>query len=268
MITIAVCAHDLISGGRRRYLRAALESVSRQTLPPRELLLFDDGSTDGTADWVAAQRFPNLRVIRSKRNLGSARLRNRAIREARGELVGFLDSDDLFYPRYLEKMSAAFADARVMAAVADLDDIDSKGAVLAGKAVPRRADAPPPWYAKATGLRYLPGFSSLLFRRRVFSEIGFLDEGLRRAGDDADILYRIGLRFGKAALRFVDGPLMAYRKHDGPHLTEFVWSLLGRRSGGLRSTAASCAGLGPAARETALDLCQFAHKHGLHPDRR
>jgi glycosyltransferase involved in cell wall biosynthesis len=85
---------------RLGYLREALDSVLRQTAPPREILIIDDGSTDGTAEWLEGQDFPALRMLRQE-NRGPAAARNLGLAAATGRHVAFLDSDDLWLPEKL-----------------------------------------------------------------------------------------------------------------------------------------------------------------------
>jgi glycosyltransferase involved in cell wall biosynthesis len=82
---------------RRAYIRRAIDSVLAQTAPVDEIILIDDGSTDGTADAVEAWFGDRVRVIRQQ-NTGVSGARHRGIREARGEWIAFLDSDDEWTP--------------------------------------------------------------------------------------------------------------------------------------------------------------------------
>jgi glycosyltransferase involved in cell wall biosynthesis len=77
------------------YLGEAIESVLAQDYEPIELIVVDDGSTDGTAD--VARSFAEVRVI-SQENGGNGAARNRAVQEASGDLYAFLDADDRFTP--------------------------------------------------------------------------------------------------------------------------------------------------------------------------
>jgi glycosyltransferase involved in cell wall biosynthesis len=89
-----------------RYLRGAVESALAQTRPPHEIVLVDDGSTDGTAE--LARSFDGaLRVIQQEQ-LGLGVARNRALAAATGEFAGYLDADDLWEPCKLEVQLAAF----------------------------------------------------------------------------------------------------------------------------------------------------------------
>jgi glycosyltransferase involved in cell wall biosynthesis len=82
-----------------RYLRQALESALTQTYRPLEIVVVDDGSTDDTPA-LLAEFGDKIRSIRQQ-NSGSAAARNAALRAARGELIAFLDADDLWLPRKL-----------------------------------------------------------------------------------------------------------------------------------------------------------------------
>jgi glycosyltransferase involved in cell wall biosynthesis len=85
------------NGGR--YLPEAIDSVLRQTYKRVELIVVDDGSTDDTA--AVAARYPEVRYFRQE-NQGVAAARNRGVRESRGGLLVFLDSDDVLLPTALE----------------------------------------------------------------------------------------------------------------------------------------------------------------------
>lgn len=88
-----------------RYLSAAIESLLAQTFTNWELLVVDDGSTDGTGAVAAGYPDPRIRVIRQA-NRGEAAARNVALDHVRGEYVAFLDADDAYLPRHLEVTTA------------------------------------------------------------------------------------------------------------------------------------------------------------------
>jgi glycosyltransferase involved in cell wall biosynthesis len=90
------------------YLAEAIDSVLAQTWPPLEVIVVDDGSTDGSGA-IAAAYGPPVRCIRQERG-GMAASRNRAVREAAGDFFAFLDADDRFPPEKLERQLAVFVD--------------------------------------------------------------------------------------------------------------------------------------------------------------
>jgi glycosyltransferase involved in cell wall biosynthesis len=87
----------------------ALASVAAQTYGDWEVVVADDGSTDDTAARAAAA-LPDAVVVRAESNGGPAAARNLALERASGELVAFLDVDDLWLPRYLERQVARYDD--------------------------------------------------------------------------------------------------------------------------------------------------------------
>src|ERR1700704_4899233 len=90
---------------RRETIQAAIASVQRQTFSDWELIVVDDGSTDGTAELIEGSD-PRLVLIRQK-NQGVNAARNAAMLRARGQYIAFLDSDDEWLPHHLE-LSVAF----------------------------------------------------------------------------------------------------------------------------------------------------------------
>jgi glycosyltransferase involved in cell wall biosynthesis len=83
------------------HIERALQSVLSQTSLPDEIIVVDDGSTDGGGEMVKKLTDPRIRLITQK-NQGESAARNRGITEARGELIAFLDADDAWKPRFLE----------------------------------------------------------------------------------------------------------------------------------------------------------------------
>src|SRR5882762_10102502 len=81
---------------RRDLLEETLRSVRRQSFTDFETIIVDDGSTDGTREWLAGLG-SELRVF-TQANRGPGAARNFAVRHARGEYLAFLDSDDSWFP--------------------------------------------------------------------------------------------------------------------------------------------------------------------------
>jgi hypothetical protein len=88
------------------YVSRALASISSQTFTDFEIIVVDDGSTDGSSEIVARHRDSRVRLV-SQQNSGPGAARNRGIEQSRGQLLAFLDADDEWLPHYLEASLAA-----------------------------------------------------------------------------------------------------------------------------------------------------------------
>ena len=94
----------------RPYLPATWRSIKRQTFTDWEWVVWEDGSTDGSAEWLKelAKRDARVRVFRGERTKDPAMGRNHGIQNAQGEYLAFLDADDLWLPKKLEKQLECF----------------------------------------------------------------------------------------------------------------------------------------------------------------
>ncbi|MDB5371998.1 MAG: hypothetical protein JWP04_640 [Belnapia sp.] len=104
-VSILTPAYDVA-----RFIGPAVDSVLAQGFEDWEMIVVDDGSSDGTAEVVTARRDRRLRLLRQE-NQGVSAARSRAMAEARGEAVVFLDADDWLAPDALERLVAALAAA-------------------------------------------------------------------------------------------------------------------------------------------------------------
>jgi glycosyltransferase involved in cell wall biosynthesis len=189
---------------RRAYICRAIASVIGQTVPVDEIVVVDDGSTDGTAD-VAESRYGGaIRVIRQP-NTGVAGARRRGILEARGDWIAFLDSDDEWMPERNRELLAAAE--RVPADVAwifgDLrfltDDGESPSLF---QEYGLKVKECPQVISDALSVQYPVLYSYLqasFIRRAALLELKCFAEGLR---SDDDILagFQIGCRYKFAAI--------------------------------------------------------------------
>lgn len=91
-----------------RFIVASIESVMAQTFDDWELIIVDDASTDATVDLIAycQRRDHRIRLVAQDTNRGPAPARNVALDRARGELIAFIDSDDIWYPEKTAKQMA------------------------------------------------------------------------------------------------------------------------------------------------------------------
>jgi glycosyltransferase involved in cell wall biosynthesis len=195
----------------RSFLLGAVRSVLAQTLPPRELIVVDDGSTDGSLEELEglAAPFP-VRVLRQA-NAGQSAARNAAARIAQGELLAFLDQDDQWLPNHLEELVVPFADPAVGWVYSDFDEIDLHGHLVTRAFIRVQGIRHPKStiYECVVGdLMVLP--SASVVRRTAFEQAGGFDEALSGYEDD-DLFVRF-FRLGWEHV-FLDRPLVRFRVH-------------------------------------------------------
>lgn len=113
-----------------RFIAESIQSVLGQTYGDLELIIVDDCSTDDTDEVVASFTDSRIRYIKNEENMGAALSRNRAMREARGEWIAFLDSDDLWEPEKLEKQIAFMKDNGYVFSYHEYERVDEEGKPL------------------------------------------------------------------------------------------------------------------------------------------
>ena len=113
---------------REMYLERCVRSIMNQTYQNLEILLVDDGSTDGSGEICErlAKEDKRIRVFH-KENGGSSSARNLGIREAKGEYLGFIDSDDYIELDMYELLSVAVVKYKVTMAQVSRDEVDEEG---------------------------------------------------------------------------------------------------------------------------------------------
>lgn len=174
-----------------RFLPRALESAQRQTRPPDEILVVDDGSTDDTAQ-VLASFGSSIRVMQTPR-VGVSVARNRGWRAVDAELIALLDADDNWRPTKLERQLEVMAEYPEVIAVGCGNRIlDPNGRELMVRFYPN------PSRDRAERLRQIAtrkawvgsSNSGVLVRRSVLEQVGGFDENLA-AAEDWDLWLRL-----------------------------------------------------------------------------
>jgi GT2 family glycosyltransferase len=186
-----------------RYLSAAILSARDQSHSPVECIVVDDGSSDGTAD-VAARL--GARVIRQA-NHGVSAARNAGLAAARGELIVFLDADDVLLPGALEMEAAALlSNGNAAVVVTHCDAMDEEGVPL--PVAHHRID-PSNLYRDWLSRNFVWTPGAAMFRRAVLGAIGGFAEDLGPAAD-----YAVYLRLAREGrVVFAAGRAVRYRQH-------------------------------------------------------
>jgi glycosyltransferase involved in cell wall biosynthesis len=185
------------------YLRETLDSALQQTYATCEVIVVDDGSTDGTMV-ILAEYGEKVRVVRQQ-NRGSACARNAGVAAAHGEWIAFLDADDIWLPEKVERQLAAcgrFA-------------ISHTDSVCFGDALEReilRSSFEPPYAGKVLEPLLVINFitnSTVMVRREVFRRFGGFDESYVTCED-----WALWLRIcAEHKLGYLAEPVVRYRFH-------------------------------------------------------
>jgi glycosyltransferase involved in cell wall biosynthesis len=205
----------------RKYLPAAVEGVRAQTFRDYEVVALDDGSTDGSREWLSEQ--PDLRPIFNAQNLGTYGTLNEGLRLASGELIAVLNDDDVWLPEKLERQ-VALLDAHPEVGLVHTGGhfIDGDGNRTEGNPLGFRF----PTFETGDILRGLVFenkiiASASLVRRACFDAVGDFNPSYFGSGD-WEMWWRICERY---AAGFVDAPLTLYRVHgeNASHRLERIW---------------------------------------------
>ena len=189
-----------------KYIVQAVESVINQTYKNWEIIIIDDGSTDNTQE-VLKPYFDQIRYIPQK-NQGVAAARNCGIREAKGELIAFLDQDDFFFPDKLAAQVALFDTQTSLGIVnSGWQIVDEKGETI--------FDVTPwkylPKLNLETWLVYMPLLpSAMMFSKHWLEKVGGFDSQYDSV-DDADLILRLALSGCEAD--WLKEVTVAYRQH-------------------------------------------------------
>lgn len=194
-----------------RYIREAIRSIQAQTYKNFELLVVDDGSTDGTRAEVDRFRDKlDVKYIAHQERQGIARSMNDGVRHASGDLIGFLDHDDTWFPSFLEVQVGYLEQHPEVAMVhSDFQTIDASGQILEESvALARERKRPSGNVFRELFMDSFIVGNSVLIRKECFTRLGLFDEGLRW-GD-----YQMWLRIAHVyRVDYVPQVLARYRQH-------------------------------------------------------
>ena len=181
------------------FLREAVQSVLDQKYSPVEIIIVDDGSTDGTADVASSLPGP-VRYLRQT-NSGPAAARNRGIEHAQGSLIAFADADDLWPAGKLElQLPYLINDVAIEIVMGRIQQVRLAKTVDGDTHAEEFAE---------------PAFSvnlgSAVIRKSVFERVGLFDETMRYS-EDVDWFMRA--REVGAAIITIDAVTLLYRQHE------------------------------------------------------
>lgn len=190
----------------RVHLEAAMRSILSQTVDDLELLVIDDGSTDGSADLALSCADQRTRVLRVE-HTGEGGARNTGVDAARGRWIAWHDADDVALPQRLESLLDAVSGGADFAHhdMIFVDEAERPTGYLRSSAVPRRHVLP---HLLREGTPY--NNPTMLLRRALLDGVSF-DTGLV-IGVDTDLVRRVAPHANGV---HVPEPLTLYRRHTG-----------------------------------------------------
>ncbi len=193
-----------------RFIGEAIESVLAQTFPPSEIIVVDDGSDDNSADIV--RTYGSRVKFIQQRNQGVGAARNNGVKNYSGNLIAFLDDDDVWLPTKLEKQVELLQqDNKIGMVSCGMREFDKNGETIA-----EYKEGQNGWCAKnilmIEPVVIGPGSTSLV-RRNIFEKINGFDENKEmHPSEDWEFCYRVAQ---VCKIAFVPQILVNYRNHGG-----------------------------------------------------
>ena len=194
------------SYNRRELLLECLASVAQQSYKPHEVIVVDDGSTDGTIEVL--QERVDLHLI-VQENAGPGAARNTGAKHASGDYIAFLDSDDVWFPWSLETMAKMVERDSPTLVFGAYEDFDAAVPALEKS---EAADAKFLDYLASADHGYFAGAGMILVDRDVFSAVGgFIEDRLN--AEDHDLALKLGVSRG--FVKVLSPVTVAHRVHQG-----------------------------------------------------
>ena len=193
---------------RKHTLQRAIDSVLAQTFKPFEIIIVDDGSKDGTKEWLL-QNYPSVQYIHQPNN-GVSSARNKGIQISQGSWIALLDSDDEWMPEKLEYQSR-FLEMNRDSSFCHTNEIWIRNGVRVNQMKKHKKYGGDIFKHCLDICRISP--SSSIIKKDVFEEVGTFDESLTVC-EDYDLWLRVTAKFN---ILFLDEPLI---KKYGGHLDQ------------------------------------------------
>jgi glycosyltransferase involved in cell wall biosynthesis len=183
------------------FIEEAIKSVVAQNYPNFEHIIVDNCSTDGTLEIL--KKYPHLKFI-SEPDKGQSDALNKGFKKATGDVIGWLNADDYYYPDTFTKVNKQFINGKVDAIYANIRFINAQGQLIRNL----RSHIPVKWMGYF--LTFIQS-TSFFFRRKIVEDNNFLDESLYQCMDRdffVRLLYK-GYKF-----KFVNRYFAAFRWHE------------------------------------------------------
>ena len=192
------------------FVRATVESVLSQTTAAHEVIVIDDGSPDDPKDALSGIDDPRFRLVRTP-NGGAPHARNTGFELTTGDIVAFLDADDIWYPTKLERQLPLFrSEGSPVAVGSQMHHVGADGVTPIGVTGAAKLGDEEQQRLRAADLMPFT-LSSALFTRKAFQAVGGFDETVNLV-EDLDLISRLA---AYGSIQTVGEPLGTYRMHSG-----------------------------------------------------
>ncbi len=177
-----------------RFVKNTINSILAQSFDDFELIIINDGSTDGSEKMICGFEDSRIRYHKTE-NQGVSAARNFGIEMSSSDYITFLDADDYWYPDFLSEMKNAideFKNHRVFSAAIE---IERRGSVVPAEySIFKHASIMPVNYFSASEKETVICTSCAVFHISVFKEVGMFDPALK-SGEDTDLWIKIGMKY-------------------------------------------------------------------------
>lgn len=173
-------------------IERAIKSVLAQTFADFELIIIDDASTDNTKDVLSKFDDPRIYTEFLSENKKVSAVRNIGVQKAQGEFIAYLDTDNLWYPQFLEVMLSELTDEYVLAYSGQnlfLVDGNKENPQIISRKI-RNDSYNPIWLLKGNYI----DINSVMHTKKIVEEIGMFDENLSTC-EDWDLFARIAIKY-------------------------------------------------------------------------
>lgn len=190
---------------REKLIEKCINSVLEQTYQPTEIIVVDDGSTDGTPDKIYKLNSPIIRVIIGEKNRGAQAARNLGIKEAKGDWIAFLDSDDVWLPDKLAKQKECV-------------ERSGRKVCAGGGFILKNGETSVSWLSGQSGMVFEQVilhkmcflYPTILVKKDCLMQIGMLDEKVP-AHQELDISIRLAYKY---EVDYINEPLFIWNRDN------------------------------------------------------
>ena len=201
----------IVSYNNCKYIKQAITSVVNQTMSISEIIVADDGSTDGSREILTslANQHSNIRLIFREKNLGVSANRDLAIRAAKGDFITTLDGDDFYFPQKIEKEYLSLNQLNTLIAYSDIHLINAEGEYLRKRDTSDFTALNIQERLRYLALRLVAIPRDMLILKKAYIEVGGINHNIGRY-EDWDLKIRLASQYSHWSYSGIEG--IVYRR--------------------------------------------------------